>query len=409
VRRRWAPVPAILLALIGGCGSSIPSPAATDVVPQTATMPAPLGTDPIRFAGFASATVGWAVTTRGLWLTADDGASWRSVGPPVDFAANAPKGAAFFDNDRGWVVSEDAFSNILSLWRTADGGANWSRIGLPGVPIPPETMGEAQIEVIDAEHAVVDVAGGMPNGYLDGLLETADGGSTWTAAAMQPPRGADGITGLPAFIDPRTGWLAGGAPGTRLWVTRDGGQTWQLQHLAVPTGYADDEGEFPGAPRFFGPTDGVVARRFDNNVTAITVIYRTNDAGATWKATGLAVPPASSLSFVTADDWIAWSAAAQRWWQSSDQGQTWSEPRSAVGLPRDGSPTYVDPDHAWGAQRRRSDRALSHERWRSDLDSDGSRRMTARRRRSQLNRRRPSGPRSGRRPGHRCPRASSRR
>jgi photosystem II stability/assembly factor-like uncharacterized protein len=302
----------------------------------------------IRFAGFVT-SVGWAMTERDLWLTRDGGDSWSAVGPSIDYAGSAPKGAAFFDVDVGWVVSEDAFSNILTLWRTADGGATWSRLALPPVSMSPETMGQAMIEPIDADQAVIDVGGGMVNGYLDSVLRTADGGSTWTAAAMRPADpGVEGITGVPVFLDAKTGWLAGGAPGSRLWATRDGGDRWRLQALPFPAGYRDDEGLVLGAPRFFGRTDGFVARRFDNGVSNEIVVYRTTDSGATWQATALAVPPASSLSFIRADDWVAWSMAGQGWWQSGDQGRTWSEPRPAVGYPGDDSPTFVDADHAWG-------------------------------------------------------------
>jgi photosystem II stability/assembly factor-like uncharacterized protein len=213
-------------------------------------------------------------------------------------------------------------------------------------------MGQATIDPIDADHAIIDVGGGMANGYLDGLLRTADGGSTWTAAAMRPADpGVEGITGAPAFLDAKAGWLAGGAPGSRLWATRDRGDRWRLQALPFPAGYRDDEGMYLGAPRFFGPTDGFVARHFDNDVTAEIVVYRTTDSGATWQSTALAVPPASSVSFITADDWVAWSVARQGWWQSDDQGRTWSELRSAVGYPGEDSPTFVDGDHAWGLAR----------------------------------------------------------
>jgi photosystem II stability/assembly factor-like uncharacterized protein len=353
VSGRFVLAVAVLLGFVGGCGSPTPprspgpSPSSGEVPPSEVVEGPPSA--PIRFAGFATASVGWAMTERALWLTHDGGGSWSPVGPSIDYAGNAPKGAAFLDADHGRVVSEDALSNILSLWRTADGGATWSRLALPAVPMPPETMGQATIDPIDADHEIIDVGGGMANGYLDGLLRTADGGSTWTAAAMRSADpGVEGITGVPVFTDAKTGWLAGGAPGSRLWATRDGGDTWRLQALPLPAGFREDEGMYDGAPRFFGRTDGFVVRRFDNGATAEIVVYRSTDSGATWQSTALAVPPASALSFITADDWVAWSMAGQGWWQSDDQGRTWSEPHPAVGYQGDTPPTFVDPDHAWG-------------------------------------------------------------
>ncbi len=314
------------------------------VYPTPSASPSP---ETVRFAGFASASVGWALTDRRLELTDDGGRTWRSAGPPIDYAGTAPKGASFFDAQRGWVVSQDTFTSSLTLWATADGGATWTRTTLPGVPIPAETMGDATIVWIDRSHAVIDIAGGMPNGYLDGLLFTADGGATWSEPAMRSVTpNAGGITGAPVFLDPQIGWLAGGAPGTRLWATRDGGQTWRLQQLAVPAGYADDRGTYPAGPRFFTRSDGVIVRVFFNDTSAVTVIYRTTDGGKTWQPTSAAVPPGSWPSFVSATDWIVWDGTHDRFWRSTDQGATWSAPIAMSGSPT-GTPVFTDQSHGW--------------------------------------------------------------
>jgi hypothetical protein len=182
---------------------------------QTPAAPAPTAVaaalEMINYAGFANGSVGWAVTSRRLVLTDDGGATWRTAGPPIAYDLGVPRGASFFDADHGWVVSEDAFTSSLSLWRTVDGGVTWTRTMLPAVPDPPENMGGASTVWIDATHAVIDVAGGMPNGFQDGLLFTADGGVTWSAPAMRSgTEGADGLTGAPSFLDSQIGWLAGG-------------------------------------------------------------------------------------------------------------------------------------------------------------------------------------------------------
>jgi hypothetical protein len=314
-------------------------------VPTTVAAP-----ETIRYAGFGDGDgdVGWAVTDRRLVLTDDGGATWRTAGPPIDYASGAPKGASFFDADHGWLVSEDSFTSSLSLWRTADGGASWTRSMLPAVPNSPETMGDARTFWIDATHAVIDVEGGMPNGFIDGLLFTADAGRTWTEPTMRSvTQGADGITGLPSFLDPQIGWLAGGAPGTRLWATRDGGATWNLQPLAVPAGYLDDQGSFWGAPTFFNRNDGVAARTFDNNQSTVLVIYRTSDGGRTWQPVRNAAPDsASSWSFPSQAEWILWDPYHTTMWRSTDQGTSWTR-GSTTGLPGDAAPVMTDDLHGW--------------------------------------------------------------
>jgi hypothetical protein len=315
---------------------------------QAPAAPAPTAVaafETISYAGFANGSVGWAVTNRRLVLTDDGGATWRTAGPPVAYALGTPRGASFFDADHGWVVSQDAFTSSLSLWRTVDGGSTWTHTTLPAVPDPPENMGGASTIWIDATHAVIDVEGGMPNGFQDGLLFTADGGATWSAPAMRSATGgADGITGTPSFLDSQVGWLAGGAPGTRLWATRDGGATWKLQSLAVPDGYLDDQGAFWGGPTFFNRNDGVVARTFANNTSTVLVIYRTSDGGLTWQPVKGTAPLAASWSFPSIGSWILWDPPTV--WRSTDQGQSWA--RSVwSGLPGQGGPVMTDDLHGW--------------------------------------------------------------
>jgi photosystem II stability/assembly factor-like uncharacterized protein len=335
-----------------------PPPSPTPTVAPTA--------ETLRYEGFANASVGWALTNRRLVLTDDGGATWRTAGPPVDYFA-APKGASFFDAKHGWVVSEDAFSSSLSLWRTDDGGSTWTRTILPAVPNPAELMGDARTFWIDAEHAVIDVRGGMGEGYIDGLLLTADGGATWSEPAMRSATsGADGITGDPAFLDPKVGWIAGGAPGTRLWATRDGGDNWTLQQLPVPSGYLDDQGGFWGAPTFIDPNNGVVARTFDNNQSTVLVIYRTSDGGRTWHPVAHPAPAtASSWSFPTQANWILWDPYHTTMWRSTDQGGSWNRGVPA-GLPSDAAPVMTDALHGWALSGTDSAAALH-------VTSDGGR------------------------------------
>ena len=298
----------------------------------------------LRSTGFANDSVGWALTTRRLRLTFDGGLTWRTAGPPIDYGT-APKGASFFDATHGWVVSEDSFSSSLDLWRTADSGDTWVKSVLPAVPMAPETVGDATTDWIDADHAVIDVEGGMPNGYLDGLLVTADGGATWSAPAMQSATaGADGITGVSGFLTPSAGWLAGGASGSRLWMTRDGGQSWTLQQLAVPTGYLDDQGDFWGAPHFFTAIDGVVARTFANNTSTVFEIYQTSDGGLTWQPLTGPVGDPSSWSFPSLRSWIVWSGSTA--WRSTDQGASWTS-GVASGLSEGDAPVMIDALHGW--------------------------------------------------------------
>ncbi len=86
--------------------------------------------------------------------------------------------------------------------------------------------------------------GSCSRGRCFGLLETTDGGSSWSQrplpaglATMRPASPFDEVPLDVRFADPLDGWifggvLQGGYSRPRIWATHDGGRSWQLQRLA---------------------------------------------------------------------------------------------------------------------------------------------------------------------------------
>ncbi len=130
------------------------------------------------------------------------------------------------------------------------------------------------------------------------LLESDDGGSTWTEP--HPRIHSSGLDQI-QFVDFQNGWISGanlqGAPRDPfLLITNDGGKTWRVRPIFEETRVAAIERFW-----FDSPTNGaiVIDARLDNGKREE---YRSHDGGETWDAqqssTGRAVkekPPAWRL------------------------------------------------------------------------------------------------------------------
>jgi hypothetical protein len=184
---------------------------------------------------------GWILTTAGLSVTRDLGATWETVTPalaPGEYALAAD----FLTDGTGWVVlgrpAEDDRSE-LRLARTSDWGATWSYAPLslfaPDDSNP--TIAFLALDFTSSTDALLRVRHVSSSNFEQwSAWQTADGGDTWQRAddvAAEPVAEA-------RFADPLTGWRLDRAgdcsdsSATRtcrqavtLNATADGGRTWQ--------------------------------------------------------------------------------------------------------------------------------------------------------------------------------------
>lgn len=214
---------------------------------------------------------GWALINHQLLFTDSDGARWTEITPK---GADSIGGVFFLDRARGWSVISTGPSGA-QIARTIDGGAHWSVTGFAGLNIEDSSpwSGEASVSFVDSTHGWILLrSASSPNFSRGVLLATADGGVTWTR--LPEPPIADGLT----FITRRNGFLAGGPDGSRFFLTRDGGNTWQAAHLPKPS-----EGELTfNPPVFISALHGSVSARLTTGNVSTTAIYRTRDGGMTW-------------------------------------------------------------------------------------------------------------------------------
>ena len=265
---------------------------------------------------------GWGVTPSSILHTSDAGATWAASTPPgVKDLGSAD--ASFLGADHGWVAVGGASST--TVYRTSDGGKTWTKVDIP-------VDGGPQLHFLDVDHGWMMVHQGVAmSSERVTLLRTADGGATWMAAAVAGPD--DDSHGVPfggdktgiGFRDKDRGWLTGFEPvpgRAYLYRTDDAGRTWKKQDLPVPAAFREAMlTTYP--PLFFSASDGllpvIVAGEQESRV-----FYITGDGGATWTAAS----PVPS----TVDNRSAWSfpdlqhgyaLAGGKLYRTTDGGETW--------------------------------------------------------------------------------------
>src|SRR6266852_1944611 len=290
---------------------------------------------------FITASLGWALfvdyntrSTRFFVFKTTDGAThWQKQ--YVGQAEGNITHLHFFDPRNGFLYAGLAY-------RSTDGGDHWQRVGVPGryvsVTFASPTRGWA--EVFDP-------------GPSQRLYSTLDGGQTWAQVGAAPPSsellqpvGEGGQTST--FREVGEGWLGAiHQPAPTVFVTADGGATWQAIQL-YPTFGAD---YYDAMVRLI-PGTAVVAFLSDETGRPLGASM-SSDGGASW--TGLAFPPVGGVSpgeltFVDADHW--WLFDSGSVYTTDDAGSSWLYLHELAFLTsswRSVGARAIDQGHAWWA------------------------------------------------------------
>ncbi|GAC1671929.1 MAG: hypothetical protein PVS3B2_13650 [Candidatus Dormibacteraceae bacterium] len=288
---------------------------------------------------FATPSVGWAVIARPIettvFKTVDRGKHWRVSSR---LGGGNYSSAQFVDTTHGFVVSY----NPSRLYRTTDGGNRWASLLLPVA----QGFG---VSFTDAKNGSLLVYPTGPNQRFQ-MHVTADGGDTWRALP-ELPQDSFG----PAFFRGSEAWLSASGPATRgahLYTSSDGGLTWSSVEVPRPF-QGSAAGAIASAQVTLLPDLGVAVE-----VTVCTpsqvecndpaqAEFLTYDRGSTW--TPVPPPPADvnyrDVVYQDAVHW--WVAGAGTLYRSSDAGQSWKLMVSR------GQPTgrvvlhVIDSLHAW--------------------------------------------------------------
>jgi photosystem II stability/assembly factor-like uncharacterized protein len=180
-------------------------------------------------------------TGGGVWITTDAGLTWRNLSddffhrPAVGAIALAPSEPSVIYVGMGESTIRNNASSGDGVYRSVNGGLTWNHLGLEAT----RHIASVRVDPTDSDIAYVAALGHShgPNPER-GVYRTRDGGASWELVL---PGGEDaGAADL--CIDPRnprilyaTLWqvrrlpwrLDSGGPGSGLWRSIDGGDTWE--------------------------------------------------------------------------------------------------------------------------------------------------------------------------------------
>jgi photosystem II stability/assembly factor-like uncharacterized protein len=227
----------------------------------------------------------------GVWKTTDAGTTWTPIfdGQPdasigaLTVAPSSPN-VLYVGTGESDIRSDLATGN--GLYKTMDGGETWQNIGLR------ETRQISRI-VVHPEHPEVVYVAALGHAYGPnderGVYKSTDGGSTWAQVLNKGPRigaadlaiASDAPDILVAAMweahrPPWSTYAPIGGPGSGLYRSTDGGQTW-----AQLTGHGLPGGEWGRAGVAIAA--GTRGKRIYALIDAKEAgLYRSDDGGDTW-------------------------------------------------------------------------------------------------------------------------------
>ncbi|HKI05415.1 MAG TPA: hypothetical protein VKK31_25770 [Thermoanaerobaculia bacterium] len=228
--------------------------------------------------------------TGGVWKSVNGGLTWDPIFDDQPVASIGAVSVFQANPDIVWVGSGEAnVRNSVSIgngvYRSLDGGKTWKHLGLEET----ERIHQVVLHPTDPNVAWVAALGqAWGENPERGVFKTLDGGKTWRKVLYVDPRtGAADLIADPgnpnklfaALWDYRR-WpwsMRSGGPGSGLYVTYDGGETWKR--------FTEDDGLPKGD---LGRIGLAISRSNPNIVYALveaekSALLRSDDGGATWK------------------------------------------------------------------------------------------------------------------------------
>jgi photosystem II stability/assembly factor-like uncharacterized protein len=229
-----------------------------------------------------------ATASGGVWMSSDGGTTWKSVWDDQPISSIGSIAVAPSDGNVIYVGSGEANirGNVAAgngIYKSIDGGKTWTHVW--------KQEGQIGTMVVHPKNADIAFAAVLGHAFGPnperGVYRTRDGGKSWQQVLKK-----DSDTGASdVAIDPsnpnvlfagfwqtrRFPWdMHSGGPGSGLYVSRDGGDTWkQLTGSGLPEGIWGKVGVA------IAPSDG---RRVYALIEAEKGgLFRSNDGGDTWE------------------------------------------------------------------------------------------------------------------------------
>lgn len=299
-----------------------------------------------------------ASASGGLWKTTNRGITWKNVFDTMGVStfgdvAIAPSDPSVVYAGTGEQNNRQSTSWGNGIYRSDDGGDSWRHLGLT------ETRHIGKVEVHPSNPDIVYVAA-LGNLWAPsaerGVFKTVDGGATWEKVFF-----VDELTGVVDLVmDPsnpevlyaaayqrlRRAWgFNGGGPGSGIFKTTDGGESWTELTKGIP---AEDKGRIGLAIAYSNPQVLNALIEYADNENQGT--YRSEDGGATWERVNPlnGRPMYYSEIFIDPNNEDRVYTLATSSYRSEDGGRNFDEiavrPTYDVGVHADHHALWIDPN-----------------------------------------------------------------
>ena len=235
------------------------------------------------------ATIYVGAASGGVWKSINGGTTWRPLwndlpNSSIGDIALAPSNPEIIYVGTGGPNNRQSTLYGNGVWKSTDGGETWTHLGL----VETRHIGRIQVHPADPDIVYVAALGNLWKANRErGVFKSTDGGRSWRKVLY-----IDEDTGaVDLVIDPedprilyaatyqrrrRTFGFNGGGPGSGIYKSTDGGESWSELTNGIPEG---DKGRI-----------GLAIARTNPKVLNATIehgsasgTYRTEDGGATWE------------------------------------------------------------------------------------------------------------------------------
>jgi photosystem II stability/assembly factor-like uncharacterized protein len=248
------------------------------------------GTQSVQADTSNPGTVYTEFNCQGIWKSLDYGLTWAG---PINTGTN---GRTVGDCAGGITVSPHAAAggkatiyescirggalNAVGFWKSVDGGVNWVRYALRPLPADRQDVYAPVVDPYDRNHLL------MAGHEQNVLIQSSDGGKSWSAVALNAGMSENGGTAAIFFID------TGVAPSTRLtwlWMAQQSGGiygTWRTADGGVSWAKVDNNEHPHGGSQIYQPDSGGGIYMAGAYSTHGWGVLRSTDYGKSWTHVG---------------------------------------------------------------------------------------------------------------------------
>jgi photosystem II stability/assembly factor-like uncharacterized protein len=235
--------------------------------------------------------------TLNLSRSTDGGKTWKQVG--IGLGKNSLRHLLIHPDDSNTLYA--AGGTFTAIFKSTDQGNEWTELEVP-VGGTSELF-DLEIDPGDGRHLWAATE--------DGLLETTDGGATWTRS----DEGTGRYLLKTVAVDPAdTSHLIAGAGGDGIWVSRDGAATWSSSSAGLAGGWVEKMWGDPRSATLFAQLATGLFRRDGANWTEITEPFA---SGEEVNLDGFVFDASSPQTIYALD--------SSSYWLSSDGGKRWQK------------------------------------------------------------------------------------